>query len=368
MSAAIAPISVNQPDVKYFSEGDILRRRVFAEIAGITKQLEGSGLNDELTGLIQNWKKSFKTSLANYRNTQQVINQFVRLMQELLKDPLSNAPLDQNSVLGSDGRTYGDMSLSLHLNSVPAAYKNRSPLDPNNQSVFTTVPHSNVQYMVSWLESHHALLHDATIERQYRQLVNQHHVNPPSVASALDKIQRIKQRAAAFNKEKEEKSKKLEEHMENRLNLFSQSAAAIAQNQSQNMAALSNRIANAGQNFDAQMQQLNGVLNQLDQNIRQAEVDHEALNKEIAEVQSGIRKGELEDLLLRQQIHELELEMKKKKNEWVKDLAAALIVVGACAFATFAVTTILAASGSSVSGAVLPTLSKGIKLGITLTL
>lgn len=163
-AAAVAlPIHVMPPPEGAF------RRRIFAEIVRIETLLASSTLQDEMTQTIRNdWFEPFKETMKlNRLDPQAVFNEFVPLLQNILIDPIYGAPLDKKARLGSDGHTYGRMTLSVFLADIPEEERRRIPVD------FTTESHPIVKQMVKWLISHDRLLHDHEKEAAYRELVAQ---------------------------------------------------------------------------------------------------------------------------------------------------------------------------------------------------
>lgn len=358
----VAPVNAN-----FRSPADILRTRIQAELAGMTKQLAGSNLNDALTVHIRNWKNRFSTALA-HQNVQHVLNENIRLLQELLRDPF-HAPFDQNSVLGSDGIAYGQMSLTLHLQSVPAQYRNRSPMNPNDPTPFTTAPHPNIQYMVQWLESHHALVHDAEIENRYQQLRNQNNapqipVAPPAANSVEARLARIFALQAARENANQKALNEQAAKAEAQVNQYVQNVNAINVAHEQNVKNQVDRIQNIDQNFQANLQRVNQAIENMDKQIVDLEADHEAVIKQNEDVKKKISDVQQQDNQLAQLIKEAELEIKKRQQQMWKDIALAVVIVGGCAFGSWALAGVLQGSGIGMS--VGTTAGGGGKLGIIL--
>lgn len=375
--------AVVSPNQMILNQADNLRIRIFAEIDAITRQLNGSGLNDEMTRMIRNWKDRLRTALRSNGNAQRVVNtqrvldQHILVLQQMLTDPISHGPLDLNSVLGSDGRSYGEMSLRVHLHIVGQAYRNRSPLEPNNPAPFTTVPHTNVQYMLGWLRGYNALLPNDVMEARFKQIENNAPaipVTPPPANSPLGRIQRLVAEQAARDKEDAERGNNIEAQMKSPVNQFVQNAVVIIQNAALDMQQQAARIQGLEHNLNAGIQRLNGIAQELENDLARLEADNQALNIRIADVQANIGNVKREDLDLELLINETEKEIKKNKHAWVKDALIAAAVVGICVFAIYAAPLILPGAGGVTAGAsssasiyVAPTASvKGIGLNIGL--
>lgn len=156
--------------LSYLSENSLLRC-IFAELAEIREELEKSPLQDEMTQDIRQWEREFFFSLRRTGDAQTKLNEFTGLLQELLRDPIVQAPLEEGALLGSDGRTYGRMSLCVYLNNAPEQYRHRSPLDVRNEAPFTTTPHPNVDLMLRWLGRRNNLLHSEELELDRKSVV-----------------------------------------------------------------------------------------------------------------------------------------------------------------------------------------------------
>ena len=149
-----------------------LRRRIECELVEIGEVLAASSLHDEITESLRHWHRQFRLGMR-HDDVQTVVNEFIALLQELLRDPIFQAPLDEGARLGSDGKTYGLMSLTCFLSAIPIQYRHRQPLDLDNETPFTTVPHPIAKHMVKWLENCGCLLHSLEIENLYRDLTAQ---------------------------------------------------------------------------------------------------------------------------------------------------------------------------------------------------
>jgi hypothetical protein len=151
----------------------VLRRRLMAELNEVREQIARSGLHDEMTQQIADWQGRFEATLRRSADEEGIFRAYVALLQELLCDPVTDAPLDAYAVLGNDGHTYGQMSLAVYRISTPVEFQNRSPLDAGNPRPFTVTPHSVVRHMVGWLQRHNALLYSEELERTYLRLLPQ---------------------------------------------------------------------------------------------------------------------------------------------------------------------------------------------------
>lgn len=200
--SCLNPITVSYPHL----QSDSLRRSLSAELAGIRTQITQAGLHDAMTRTIDVWEKNFQKALRTGADPEPLLAVHIALLQSALRDPITNAPLDPEAVLGSDGHTYGRLSLSIYRHRTPAEFHARSPLDPN-QPDFTTVPHPVVQYMTRWLQDHHALLHSEELEREYLRILPPQ--PPASQPSTEERMARLRTERAERQRRAEERQRDL---------------------------------------------------------------------------------------------------------------------------------------------------------------
>lgn len=198
-----------------------LRRQLQGELNEIRERIENSGLHDEMTGQISQWQERFSATFQGNADERWVSENFTRLLQELLIDPVTGAPLDGYSVLGNDGHTYGRLSLAVYQLSVPEQFRERSPLDPENHTRFETQPHPVVRHMIGWLERHNALLYSEELEQQYIALLPQQ--RQPDLDARMD---RIRARQAALEQRQLERAhvqnRAIDQHIDGRLHAWEQ--------------------------------------------------------------------------------------------------------------------------------------------------
>jgi hypothetical protein len=211
--------SINTPSP--FLHMGILRRQLLAELTEIREAIASFPSQDEMTRCITEWQELFSTELQRSANESAVCDTYIALLQRLLRDPITYAPLDLYAVLGSDGHTYGQLSLAVYALSVPEAYRQRSPMHAQDPAHFFTIPHPLVRHLLSWLQSHDALLYDEELENTYLSLLPQQ----PSL-STEERMRRIMERQvareAAVARREQEQRDALEAHLERQLQGWSE--------------------------------------------------------------------------------------------------------------------------------------------------
>ena len=87
-------------------------------------------LQDATSVHIRQWHANFTRALRARREVPQrvesdearfrrILNVHVEQMQDLLRDPLTNTPLDRQAMLGNDGEVYGFQALYLMMGRLP---------------------------------------------------------------------------------------------------------------------------------------------------------------------------------------------------------------------------------------------------------
>lgn len=166
-----------------------LPRQLKVELAAIITFINQSRFNDGMTREIRALTQNCKDALSSGANIEKEYQKYIQGLQELLRDPWTRAPLDAQSWLGSDGRTYGKSLLVWQL-SMPEPLRSRSPLDPTSSSSFSTSPHRVVRHMVNWLNDHDALLFSQELEQTLSQLLPQQSSRGPLLSEGQIQAER----------------------------------------------------------------------------------------------------------------------------------------------------------------------------------
>ncbi len=183
-----------------------LRRQLRAEFSAIREQIAHSRLQDEMTQSICIWLDNFTRALNSSQDEEGVLQAYIPFLQDLLVDPITSAPLDPHALLGSDGHTYGMMSLAVFRLTAPQQFRTRSPLDLQNEQPLIAEPHTVVRHMIGWLHDHKALLYSEEVRQKYVALLSQRPSAPKPPSERRAKMEAIlKRRAEAREAQEEEK-------------------------------------------------------------------------------------------------------------------------------------------------------------------
>lgn len=329
-----------------------------AEIAGIRHLLDQhQNLQDPMSQDIRSWFENFSTFLRTNEDVESVKTQYIQLLQQLLVDPIAQAPLDEEAVLGSDLNTYGNRSLRVYLSSVPESIRHRCPLDINNETPFTTTPHPIVRYMTVWLRGHHALLHSAQVDAAYDNLRDQNNLpRLPTPQSEryrqLLEVQtrRDRQVSADVQAFAQQEAARHAQNAQNTRDRFAQMDAR-AQENDRNHHQQINEIARTQQ---TNIQNINQAIDQLERDSQNLTIQVQDQREHLGRTDIRITRLEREDANLHIAIKETERAIKKRNKGWAEALCITVACVGAGCLLSWAATSLLASTGSA-SAIVIPT-------------
>lgn len=367
------------------------RRELQLELSKMGQMLRQQVNPDEMTREIIDWHRRLIEALKK-GEAEAVLQRFIPLLQDILVDPISQAPLDEETYLGSDGNTYGHQTLVLHSLGVSQSLKERSPLDPDNPAIFTVSPHHVARELVRWLQQHHALLRSEEHDRLFEQLIRQVHAPKPTGGRA-ERLRRIQERQEAIKQERKEELGEFCQRIRQEVSQEVQRAfqplqkrilevgakqaasiTALAKKDQKRLEIVENKLGNQYpiQQAQAFQQQLNHVQNMientLEAQIAELEKGNHKLNYNNRVIKSQINNVDHCCQEVQVQIREAETARKKAKKGKIKQVFTAIGGNGLCVFSTWAVMGIAAACGiSGASAAVIP-VNKGAMLGIGVAL
>lgn len=363
--SAAAPLPVQQLPVQQSSQANqmlfdsvsILRRRLRSELSTLRTQITQSGAQDELSTLLLNWINRFEGSLGN-QNLDDTKNRFIELLKEILVDPF-NVPLDEDAVLGNDGHTYGKKNLVLYFNMVEAAIRNRSPLNPNDATVFTVDSHPHVRRMIDWIRTHSTYVTSAVVTNRYQALqtsqlrvftyedIRQSNPNRERIRLQIIRVRErnltLNANVAAVQQQYTALSAQISEtfsFVDLRTTQFAQSTL--------------NQLQNIENEMTQQNNQLSQAIQTLDNEISQLEKQSQDLQSQIKNTQTNLTQAQKESKELEQNIIDVQTEIKKRKRNNLKKVLKVAAIIGVCILATWALGSLAAAAGSSAKMAVLP--------------
>lgn len=320
-----SPVQTRVQDPEYLNNEEALRRiQRNAELAGIRDLLTQNQMNDTMTQSIRDWFNNFQTAFSSAvvgreaRVEREVRGNFIQSLQQILVDAIYQSPLDEETFLGSDRRTYTRRSLRRYQDSVPSEFRMRSPLNPENPAPLTFVPHPVVRYMIGWLDSHHARLTVPEMKAFNRPL-EQEIMPPPQVPVEHNAgIRRI----LAIQAEREQQRNQQFDYL---LEL-QEIERELPQRIERNFAPIIQRVEEHAQmNFRARREleererEQIGVLQErivteLTNQIEEHERQIQELDRRINDLTTEVEMAKNDDAVLERLIHATHIAIKKKKK------------------------------------------------------
>lgn len=316
-----------------------LRRILRAELSEIRDLLRETNLQDEMTGTIDIWAENFWKALSLNVDDEEIFREFSQQMQEILKDPIFDAPLDEEAFRGSDGCTYGKKSHAVWEDQVAEIYKRRSPMDPQNPTLIVLTPHPVVRHMVRWLKRYNLLQVSDHIEREYNELIPR---------QKLARIQRLKDSKLARDRQKAERiaqnERELNAEIETILEPLHQVRDLIRNNANEVIAIASEMGVIDNQNIQEQR----NAVQTIDAEITIIDVRNTQLLERVNNNSNLISETEKERAKLEIAINKTRKAIKDQRKNWIGGVLKTALVVAACAAATWGIGAI-AGGGIAIS-------------------
>lgn len=348
-----------------------LRRILNAELGELGKILSSSGLSDEKTLLIKKWKEEFLSKL-NQNDEKSVLKKYIDYLKQILIGSvpcLNEVSLDEDSILGSDGITYGFKSYIVYLYSIPPAERKCSPTYRGDQTPFTFKPHPIVRHMFKWLEKHGESVHCEKTEKAYLNIDPEIVASLKSEAEASNdpeknSLKQMMQRQLKVCKEINDvvfQEKKLRNNI---VGKFRNDLSEINRKEEIDSKESLENLEESKRKYEVQVSQIHTHINEFRKGIEELEAESKDLKAKINNVGNGISEAEREDLKLRDLIVDMKIKIKKRNEAWLKAAVISVAIIGGCGLATLALPTLVGSSATASIG-VTP-MSMGAKIGITI--
>lgn len=310
----------------------LTRERLMAE--QLTQKLVAFGhafdscpLQDNLTEGLRNWLQLFIRALIQPEGVGRIENQFIALLQELLKDPLSFQILDEEALLGSDGETYSKKSLLIYLNDTPMIYHYRSPCAPNNQREFTVRPHPLVPLMIGWLKEKGAYHPSEQIEAFYEALIAGGKLPQlPTEENAY--IAHLQAQQTALNQKIAEKLQAFEEQsLQSLMERAKAGFAEVDRMLEANGASFEARLKEVQQQDQKQLQQVEEMVKHLETEAEILRARAKDLQQQVDNVDGKIAVVDRQNVQLQAEIEKTRAALKERDSRWLKDFMMFAAVV-----------------------------------------
>lgn len=313
------------------------RRKIEAELVEIGKGLKQFPMRENaLSTMLTEWYDCFSAKFKRDSDAGKVCNEFIGRLQSFLIDPISSQSLDDQSVLGTDGRTYGFSSLREYL-SDPKSDIKRSPLAPLNTEEFRTTPHHHARHMVDWLRRMNP--QSSSTAKDLLEQKSEAEV-PLSQHTDLDKFRQIKKveamrRAKRLrNKEQKEnerlqKSEEFEANLErNELNSIRESFQPLRTQLRNSHKENLDQTKTRRENFEEDVNKLKDQLPSLEERAKNLKDKSEKLGEDIKDTKKKNNEAEKENKILEKKIVDLDKRITEARKKAVNDLLGVLTTFG----------------------------------------
>lgn len=355
VAAAAARAPAAQIDAKAVAHIAKLKR----ELIEMGYALQQSGLRDTLTQDLVQWHANFLKAFHS-KARDQAIGLFTEQLKKILTNPIGYGPLDEDAVLGSDGRTYSKAFLRHFRCSTEEPYRSRSPLDPHNAVPFRTQPHPVVRHLVQWLKKHGQYIAPAEEEKKGDELVEEKKEPPvakgpdarrahvpvvreekkgPSIVDDPDGLRRVIAAQAIQGPIVDDETLELDQLLQEECNIFednlNEQVGLLRQETRENVRVVHARL----DELERLDEEALAPLRQKAAALQAGAADLERGNVELAEEtrRIGVQGDETERDNKRLQIliNETKIAQAKRESSGWSDLAGALLTIGACALASW---------------------------------
>lgn len=348
------PVGAPVPLVAQFNDPEIiLRRQINSELAMIRQVFAENSLQDALTQSISDWLRQFETEFRRRDDMQMLVQEFICKLQELMKDSIrEDCHLDEEALLGSDGKPYNSMTYGIYFATVrPITLRFRSPKEPQNPTLFYVSPHPLASCAATWLKQRQALFIPEDLLQQYAQLEIPH---IPMVPLPMQDNEPIRQVLLEHVTELFEEAQQLE-NMAAQLRQavdqrIQQGLALVRQNVAQNNERNQQALAALRENDAAVRAELRNEMAPLLQQIAVIREQHLRIEDRQEQVGNLIRQGEQADAHLRLQLEQAEKSIADREKKKTKRLGKGLLLSIGCALGTAGVSSLLNSQVAISSG------------------
>lgn len=341
-----------------------IRKNIEGQLSEIRTILHNSPLQDELTNHIRKWYEDFAHFVRSPASLDQTEKGFIALLQQMLIDPITQTPLDNEAHLGSDGYTYANYSLCLYLSTANPENQNRSPLKPELEEPFTTTPHPIARFLVDWLISRRDYPQSVEFERVQRAFIAlQDSGRIPLVPTTQNqRIRALMQ--AQLQRRAKEKSRiqtPINQHIQSQLRARTQSQNllnefnvlinrqlevinesvnqvfdAIEEQAQQVTDRQLNRINTIEQRDQAEVRRLSQEIEGLNTQIEELQRQNQELEASLCQLEKSISDVERANIQLQISINETRQVIMERNSGAMSQLLGGLAIIGLCAVTTWA--------------------------------
>jgi len=341
-----------------------LQRTFFQDIEWIGEILSATALQDELTKDLRLWHDKFKEVMGLQTvDKEMVLKTKLDDLQKILVNPYE-FPLDEESMLGSDGFVYSRKFLCNHIYNTEPQYKQRSPIRLDDQTPFSVVPHEPARALVRWLKRYRPDFHSDLVEQVYNKipidqipLIPSGQIEPKETKSnGLNEwLRRIRDERAERGHIADIRDRALRGPQVSITAMFDRvfvpRFSQLDKMVEDNDAELNQRLDAFEQCFHLFVEDLKEEFNQIDLEIETLDQDINWLQAQTKENGEGVESAKNDNIRLETSMKETEKAIKKRKKRWIKEVLVAVAAIGASAAASWAITAIINSMGTTSASA-----------------
>ncbi len=336
----------------YIRKEAATKKKFETELKKIGEQIDDFKSDDHLTHLINEWYTKFDSALKKANPIEPICKTYIKLLQDLLIEPLFQTPLDDECYLGSDNHTYSHKALCIFLNALPEAKRSNSPLGIPLTKDFEVNPHTLARFMINWLKDQKALNVSEPIEKDYAS-INQKKIErliPNRKNNQRRQINRIQARRMEQASNFEKQKRKAEEEQ-------NQTFRSLHERLSKFESKVKEELDEFEENSNATLNNIQNKISECDEDIKQLDLEIKNIDKKINQVDSEITELQHTNLQLRQEVKELEKEIKERDRG---SLTSVLVTVAAVVG-----TIVLSVYMPGMAAAIIPVAGGGAKVTIS---
>lgn len=284
-----------------------IKKKLKTELVKISEQLEHFKSDDHLTHLVNEWYTKFDSALKKANSIQPIYQTYIKLLQDLLTEPIFQTPLDNECYLGSDNLTYSHKALCIFIKDLPEDKRSYSPLGISLTKDFEVHPHTLARFMVNWLKDQKALNISEPIEKKFASL------NPKEVERLIpnrknNRLRKIKQIQARRNEQLanfEQQQRKAQEEQNHEFCLLNEKLNAFEQK-------IKEELDEFEENSNAALDNIQNKIFECDEDIKQLNIEISTIDSQLKQVDVEITELKRTNLELKREVKELEKEIKKR--------------------------------------------------------
>ena len=341
---------------KYF---DSLRRKIPAEFAAMQEEFRRhSDFIDVFTRNVREWLGDFKESFRVSADAEKVLKDFVGRMQVLAIDARTSRPLDEDPFLGSDGFIHSKQSIGVYRVQTPEPARSRSPVSKDDPRPFIVRAHSIARYMVRWLESHGARLHDGEMKAAFEAGGSIEDLpivegDPSKMADRLharaEQERHQKARADAARAKGGSASSDARQRGAKFRETFAKGAEGARNAAEEGTKGMHAKADEAEAKAKQEYENLKRKAEETKANMAGLDADIGSAEEHLGRADAALGQAERDNAKLRQSIDEAKSEIEKAKEEQASRISSSLLAIGGCVIAAIAINYVAPGSGATVT-------------------